>query len=230
MFGKKKKRNKKRSFIYEFFDTIVGAFVIAMLIKAVLLEAVAIPSGSMENTLLINDKLFIDKLFFGVSIPFTKVKFHILEFRKPKQGDIVVFIPPKLTATDKKFFIKICVGIPGDKIQFKDRILYINGKPINEDYVKISNKYNYIDWPFRNMINYSIDEYEKMYSEEPEFPPNWPPQSGAPYTVPENYYFMCGDHRSNSSDSRIWGPVPYKYIIGIARFRWYPFNRIGLIK
>ena len=175
---KDKKAKKKKSFIHEFLDTVVGAFIIAMLIKAFLLEAVAIPTGSMENTLLINDKLFVDKVFYGISIPFTKIKIHVLEFRKPKRGDIVVFIPPKLAVTDKNFFIKRCIGVPGDEVMFKDKTLYLNGKKIQEDYVKVTDKYNYIDWPFHNSSNYSLDEYRVMYSEEPEIPDGWPPASG----------------------------------------------------
>ena len=227
---KKKKTKKKKSFIHEFLDTVVGAFIIAMLIKAFLLEAVAIPTGSMENTLLINDKLFVDKVLYGISIPFTKVKIHILEFRKPKRGNIVVFIPPPLAVTDKNFFIKRCIAVPGDEIMFKNRTLYLDGKKIKENYVKVSDKYNYIDWPFHNHSNYSLDEYRLVNSDEPDLPEGWPPKPNEAYIIPEDYYFMCGDHRSNSSDSRIWGPVPYDNIIGIARFRWYPFNRIGVIK
>ena len=224
----RKKRNKKTGFLNELLDAVISAFLIALIIKSVFFDIAKIPTSSMEDTLMINDVLIVDKFMYGINIPFTKLKFNFMEKRRPHRGDAVVFIPPSYTMTDKPLFVKRCVAIPGDTIYTKDNILYVNGKKMIENYVKIDpDKREYFkDWPFKNKEFYTAYR-EKLNLKDP-LPKDFPPK-GKTYTVPKGYYFMMGDHRTDSYDSRFWGPVPYKNIIGVVRLRIFPFHRIAFI-
>jgi signal peptidase I len=224
-----KRRKKNKTFWYEFFDIIISAALIALVIKSAFIEVAMIPSSSMEDTLMIKDKLFVDKFMYGISIPFTKIKIHLMEKRKPKIEEIVVFIPPSYAMSDKPLFVKRCVGIPGDKIKIINNTLYRNNKPIEEPYLKFDPRRReyFKNWPFQEPSYYTVNT--KKVNIRDHLPKNWAPKNEI-YTVPKGYYLMMGDHRTDSYDSRFWGPVPYKKIIGIVRFRWFPFHRIGIIK
>ena len=224
----RKKRNRKTGFLNELLDAVISAFLIALIVKSIFFDVAKIPTSSMEDTLMINDILIVDKFMYGINIPFTKLKFNFMEKRHPKTGDAVVFIPPSYTMSDKPLFVKRCVAVPGDKIYTKNNVLYINGKKISEKYLKIDpDKREYFkNWPFKDKNFYTANR-EKLNLKDP-LPDNFPP-IGKTYTVPKGYYFMMGDHRTDSYDSRFWGPVPYKKVIGVVRLRIFPFHRLAFI-
>lgn len=155
-------------------DSIVVAFVVAMIIRAFFIQAYKIPSGSMLNTLLIGDHLLVNKAAFW--------------FKKPQRGDIIVFEYP---LEPEKDFIKRVIAIPGDRIKMVNKKVYLNGKPIDESYVR--------------------------YESEFIFPEQVNPRDNFPeITIPEGYYFVMGDNRDASFDSRFWGFVSEKSIKGKA--------------
>lgn len=192
--------------IIEYVKIIISALILAFLIMTFIVQAFKIPSGSMIPTLLIGDHLLVNKFIYGIKIPFTDKS--ILAIKKPKRGDIVIFKFPKDTDKD---FIKRVIGVEGDVIEIRDKILFVNGKEQKESYIQHSD-------------NVFIDSRDNF----------------GPYIVPPNKIFVMGDNRDQSNDSRFWGDVDMKYIKGealILYWSWdntktFPrFERIGrLIK
>jgi signal peptidase I len=168
------KQIKKKKGIKDTIDSIVVAFVIAMIIRAFLLQAYKIPSGSMLNTLLIGDHILVNKAAYY--------------FSKPKRGDVIVFEYP---LEPEKDFIKRVIGVPGDKIKMVDKKVYINSKVLSEDYVRYAT----------NTIIYNNDNPRDNFDE---------------FTVPNEKYFVMGDNRDSSFDSRYWGFVSKDKIKGKA--------------
>lgn len=176
---------------------VVIAVLLALAIKVMLIEAYNIPSESMENTLLVGDFLLADKFTYGPRIPFTEIRLPAL--RNPKVGDIVVFRFPD---NPQKNFIKRVVAKGGDEVQVLDKVLYINGTPIDETRFAI-------------------------HSDSATIPSGTtqPRDNFGPVTIPPEHYFVMGDNRDNSSDSRYWGTVPRGQILGKAlmiHWSWQP--------
>lgn len=194
------------------------AFLVAMTIRWLLFEAYVIPSGSMLPSLLINDHIFVNKLVYGVRVPFTKK--YILEFAQPKRGEIVVFKYPE---NEDIFFVKRVIGLPGDKLEYNDGVLKINGQIVNKvpatdkwDFDFVSNEDLRADKEdFKHLretngeVTYSI--LEKSYES---------PMGYGPLTIPEGKYFVMGDNRNSSHDSRFWHSLPKENIIGRASMVW----------
>ncbi len=156
-----------------------------LLINGTLGQARVIPSGSMENTLLIGDHLIMSRVGYDAGIPFTSI--HVPLWRNPKRRQIVIFKPPfDLSQPD---YVKRVIGLPGETVDVHDGAVWINGKRLEE--------------------NYTIGR-----TEAPSNSQLMPRMTGLPFTVPENCYFVMGDNRENSLDSRYWGCVPRKYILG----------------
>lgn len=168
------KQTKKKHRFKDTIDSIVVAFVIAMIIRAFLLQAYKIPSGSMLNTLLIGDHILVNKAAYY--------------FSKPKRGDIIVFEYP---LEPEKDFIKRVIGVPNDKIKMVDKKVYINSKPLEEEYVRYAT----------DTIIYNKDNPRDNFGE---------------FTVPEGKYFVMGDNRDSSFDSRYWGFISEDKIKGKA--------------
>lgn len=213
--------------ISEFAKTAALAIVIAFFIRSVFFEPFNIPSSSMKPTLLIGDYLFVHKPAYGYSrfsFPFGIVPIEGRIWPKePTQGDVVVFKLPTNTNID---YIKRVIGLPGDTIQVRSGRLYINGKMIDRQFVQ----------------KVKIEEpggYEQTVSEYLETLPNGVVHSiyelsdnerlddTDVYTVPEGHYFMMGDNRDNSQDSRVAslvGPVPFENLVGRADFLFFSTN------
>lgn len=213
---------KKKSKTREWIESIIWAFIIAMIIRTFFIQAFKIPSGSMEDTLLIGDFLLANKMVYGIHIPFTKKS--ILRFRKPKQGEIVIFVYPYV----RKYFVKRCIALAGDTVEVKHKVVYVNGKSLYEPYVihrdprefpplpKISPSAYQRDWEraeFLSVGGYCRDNF-------------------GPVVVPKGSIFVMGDNRDNSDDSRFWGPLDLGYVLGkplILYWSWerdVPFYRI----
>lgn len=194
--------------VFDWIKSIFIALIIALFIRAFIVEAFKIPSSSMENTLLIGDHILVNRFIYGVKMPFTGYK--IIPVKEPKRGDVVVF---KFPPNPKIYFIKRCVGTPGDTLKMVDKVLYVNGRKVAEPFV-IHKDPNICG---RNVI--SLVCRTRFGSRD-----NW-----GPVVVPKGKYFMMGDNRDNSYDSRYWGFVPEKNISGKAfiiygSWTWSPFD------
>lgn len=196
---------KKKSIIREYVESILIAIVLAMFIRSFIIQAFKIPSGSMEPTLQIGDHILVNKFIYGITIPFTHKK--LLQLNQPKRGDVIVFVFPK---DESKDFIKRVIGVEGDRIEIKQKKVYINGELYNDPYAQYQ-KNN----PYSNLQ---------------------PMDNLGPIVVPKNSLFVMGDNRDRSYDSRFWGFVPINYVKGkafIIYWSWGGFlrdirwNRIG---
>jgi signal peptidase I len=178
----------------EYFEAFGIALVIALVVRTLLLQAFKIPSSSMENTLLVGDHIFVNKFIYGYHIPFTKGR--VLEFSKPNRGDIIVFVFPEDPTKD---FIKRVVGVPGDVVEVRQKVVYLNGKALTEDYAR----YVEGDDPDR-----AVRTRDDML----------------PVKVPPGKYFVMGDNRDRSYDSRFWGFVDSDAVIGKALFIYFSID------
>lgn len=160
--------------------------LIFLLVNGTLGQARVIPSGSMENTLMVGDHLIMSRVGYDAGIPFTNI--HIPLWRDPKRRQIIIFRPP-YGKPDQPDLIKRVIGLPGDKIDIHDGSVWING---------VKSEENYTTGP---------TEVPSHYELLPSF-------QGVPLTVPKNQYFVMGDNRGNSYDSRYWGCVPRSAILG----------------
>ncbi|MBI3794297.1 MAG: signal peptidase I [Nitrospinae bacterium] len=170
----------KKSLAREYIEAIIIALLLALFIRSFVVQAFRIPSGSMIPTLLVGDQILVDKLTF--------------KFRKPERGEIIVFQYPKDVTRD---FIKRIIGLPGDKLEVRDRKVFINGQPLDDAYA-----YH--------------EAFESSHSE--------PRDEFGPIIVPQGQYFMMGDNRENSQDSRFWGPLEEDKIIGRAFIIYWSRN------
>jgi signal peptidase I len=186
------------------------AVVLFLFVRAFFVEAYKIPSGSMERTILVGDFLLVNKLVYGATVPFTARRLPQVE--APARGDIVVFEWPK---DRHKNLIKRLIGLPGDTLAMRDGVLYVNGVPRDERYAVHTEPgsdptYDAFDWqqPFvaRTAIAAPAPPAPAAGRRDPSAHPsrdNW-----GPLTVPARHYFVLGDNRDNSLDSRFWGFVP----------------------
>lgn len=186
----------------ESLQSLVGTIVIAIFVVTFIVQAFQIPSESMENTLLTGDYLLVDKMHYG-SAGFSK---HFLPYEKVERGDIVVFHYPVHPA---EHFVKRVVAIPGDRLRLIDRQLYVDGVPVSEPYVHYSrpheifrDEFPRLDIPFVPSLNSQWQQQMKKLVEDNQL------------IVPEGSYFVMGDNRDDSLDSRYWGFVPRENIVG----------------
>lgn len=189
------------------------AIVLFLFVRTFLVEAFKIPSGSMEKTLLVGDFLLVNKMVYGAEVPFTGK--HLPAIREPQRGDVVVFQWP---IDPSKNFVKRLVGVPGDTLMMRDGDLWVNGTLQDEKYVLHSD----------SLVDPTADEFswQKDYllrtaeAAEVDHPSrnNW-----GPLVVPKDKYFVLGDNRDNSLDSRYWQFVPDSLIRGRPMFVYYSY-------
>jgi signal peptidase I len=195
----KQVEGRKKSIIREYTESILIAILLALLIRAFVVQAFKIPSGSMKPTLLVGDHILVNKFIYGVKfkVPFTSLNYTLIPISTPKRNDVVVFIYP---VDPNKDFIKRVIGLPGDTVQIKNKKVYINHLPMEDPYGVHSDK----------MI---IPETEQ------------PRDNSGPLIVPPNKYFVLGDNRDESYDSRYWGFVDQKEVIGQAFIIYWSWDR-----
>jgi signal peptidase I len=183
---------KLKSSTRETVEWLLPALIVAALIRVFIFEPFRIPSSSMENTLLIGDHLFVKKWSYGVRLPFGR------QWLWQNEGPVAVF---KYPGDNKTAYIKRVIGLPGDTIKLRDGILYRNGEKVIEPYAY------HLD-PMRPIS--PLDDLDVN-----QFPARQTGDQSA-VTVPPGHYFMMGDNRNNSSDSRFWGFVPRENLVGSA--------------
>ncbi len=221
-------------------DWTAGLFpviIVVFILRSFLFEPFKIPSGSMIPTLMINDLILVNKFHYGVRLPviFTK----ILDNHSPERGDVMVFRYPPQPSLD---YIKRVVGIPGDEVAYLNKKLTINGKPLDkkvlpeffdEDALRYTKQFE--ESPFGGERKHRIlneDDRPSFIQATSDFPfrENCRYSSeGVVCKVPAGHYFMMGDNRDNSLDSRYWGFVPEKNIVGKAFFVWMNFGNLKRI-
>jgi signal peptidase I len=185
---------KRKGLIREYAESIAIAVLLALVIRTYLVQAFKIPSGSMEDTLLIGDHLLVSKFIYGTKIPF--VDKRVLAVRDPKQGDVIVFEYPEDPSKD---FIKRVIGVPGDVVEGKEKKLYVNGKLYANPH--------------------------EVHKEKDIIPKEMNPRDTfGPITVPANSYFVMGDNRDRSYDSRFWKFVRRDQIKGLAFIKYWSWD------
>jgi len=199
-------KKTKKELLWEYTKAIVTALLLALFIRAYFIQAFKIPSGSMIPTLLVGDHILVNKFIYGTKIPFSDRR--VLLFKKPGRGDIIVFKYPEDRSRD---FIKRVIAVEGDMIESRNKTVYVNGKPMEEPYAQHTDR-----------------------SIRPGGPE--PRDNFGPYIVPKGKYFMMGDNRDQSYDSRYWGYVDMGDIRGKAlilywswdgKKKWPRLERIG---
>jgi signal peptidase I len=192
---------RKKSVGREYLESIVVAFILALFIRTFVVQAFKIPTGSMENNLLIGDHLLVNKLVYSPSLGWLEDR---IAAKKPIQrGHVVVFKFPEDPTRD---FIKRVIGLPGEKIQIRNKVVYVNDQPLKEPYV----------W-FRDPPRQGGDEEYLGRADDERV--NWGPK-----VVPPGQLFVLGDNRDNSRDSRYWGFLPIDQVKGRALMVYWSYE------
>jgi signal peptidase I len=186
-----------KSTLREYFESIVIAVILALFVRTWVVQAFKIPTGSMENNLLIGDHLLVNKFLFAPTRG--RVERTLLPIRDIRRGDVIVFKYPDEPDRD---FIKRVIGLPGETIEMKAKKIYINGQPLDEPYVHFLEPVG----DAQEVISYDLRE-------------NYPKT-----VVPQDFYFVMGDNRDNSQDSRYWGFLPRNYIKGRALMIYWSYE------
>lgn len=219
----------------EYTAGLFPALILVFCVRSFLVEQYTIPSGSMTPTLLVGDFVVVNKFSYGIRLPILNRK--IIQIGNPQAGDVMVFRHPANPAED---LIKRVVGVPGDRIEYRNKRLTINGKPLHYEQQRdyLGDEDLTLSRQYLEVLNgrpHAVLERD----DRPELqsaPDNFPGRSACEYddtgfacTVPQGQYFMMGDNRDNSSDSRYWGFVPDQNIVGKALFVWMNFHQLGHI-
>jgi len=187
--------SKKKSKVQEYAEAIIIAFLIALFIRTFIIQAFKIPSESMKPTFLVGDHILVSKFIYGVKIPF--IRKTLIPISEPKRGDIVVFIYPEDRSKD---FIKRVIGVGGDTIEIKSKKIYLNGLPLNDSH--------------------------GVYADDFIIPGSIQPRDNfGPVTVRPGSIFVMGDNRDHSLDSRFWGTVDLKDVLGKAFIIYWSWDK-----
>jgi signal peptidase I len=194
----------RKSPVREYFESICVAVILAFFVRTFVVQAFKIPTGSMEPNLLIGDHLLVNKFVFAPTL--TSLERMLLPIDPIRRGDIIVFKYPEDPSRD---FIKRAIGLPGDTIEMRQKKVYVNGKPLDEPYAHF------------------IDPPQEDGSGAPDVDDGDLRQSFPLMTVPPDKYFMMGDNRDNSQDSRWWGFLDRDHVKGKALFIYFSFGEGG---
>ena len=190
----------RKSTAREYFESICVAVILALFVRTFVVQAFKIPTGSMENNLLIGDHLLVNKFMFAPTL--NRAEQTLLPIDTIRRGDVIVFKYPEEPERD---FIKRVIGLPGETLELRNKQVFINGKALDEPYV------HFLVPPDQT----ASDDEETDFDVRRRY---------GPVTVPQGHYFMMGDNRDNSQDSRYWGFLPREYVKGKALFVYFSFN------
>jgi signal peptidase I len=202
-----------RNSLTEWVKSLAVAFVLFIVLRSFVVQTFVITSGSMEETLLVGDMLVVNRAAIGSTIPFTGLR--LPGYSEPRRGDVIVFDPHH--EEDMKL-VKRLIGLPGDTLRMADRVLYVNGVAQEEPYVKHSNQsdetHPWMSWQW-DALAPGVDSASYAPTRD-----NW-----GPIVIPEDRYFMLGDNRETSLDSRYWGLLERWRLEGRAVFIYYSYNK-----
>ncbi|HEY8568968.1 signal peptidase I [Microbulbifer sp.] len=212
--------------LVEYSKSFFPVLAIVFVLRSFLVEPFQIPSASMDPTLEVGDFILVNKFSYGLRLPVSRTK--VVDIGEPKRGDVMVFFPPHMNDT---YYIKRVIGLPGDEIRVVNNQLYINGEPVPQEFIRSD-----VRIPGRELLWETLDGQRHLMAKH-SAPTRY--SNTRAITVPEGHYFMMGDNRDNSLDSREWGFVPEKDIVGKAFAIWMhwdkllslpSFNRVGGIE
>ena len=187
----------RKSTIREYFESICVAVILALFVRTFVVQAFKIPTGSMEPNLMIGDHLLVNKFVFAPTV--SRLENALLPIATIRRGDILVF---KFPEDPNRDFIKRVIGLPGETLELRHKRIYINGKLLDEPYA------HFLFPPSDERGDNSLPNFDVR-------------ENYGPVTVPADHYFMMGDNRDNSEDSRYWGFMPRDYVKGKALFIYF---------
>lgn len=211
--------------VVEYAKSFFPVLLVVFVLRSFLVEPFQIPSSSMVPTLEVGDYILVNKFTYGIRLPVVRTK--VLALNEPQRGDVMVFFPPHMNDT---YYIKRVIGLPGDTITYRDKRLAINGVPVDEETLAVIPEGSY---RYQVGLETLGEDTHLMQVNESR------PARDFSVKVKPGHYFMMGDNRDNSSDSRVWGQVPEKDIVGKAFAVWMhwdslfsipSFSRVGLIE
>jgi signal peptidase I len=217
---KNRPANTPDPMLVEYSKSFFPVILLVFLIRSFVVEPFKIPSGSMMPTLLAGDFILVNKFTYGLRVPILNNTF--IETQHPKRGDVFVFHYPPDPSID---YIKRVVGLPGDKILYQDKQLYINGQKLDMTYL---NDYTYESAGLNQVHAKRFKEQLGDVQHDVLLEEDSMSREGA-FEVPAGHYFAMGDNRDNSRDSRYWGFVPEQNLVGKAFFIWWNFDQFGRI-
>ncbi len=218
--------------IVEYSKSFFPVLLLVFVLRSFVVEPFQIPSESMVPTLEVGDFILVNKFAYGIRLPLARTK--VIDISDPKRGDVMVFFPPH----EDRYFIKRVVGLPGDTIRYENNVMYVNGEEMPQTLSYVDTR---SDRACRSRSGRHV-VVEEAFGEDTHMmrkcEVNYFPADGRQWEVPPGHYFMMGDNRDNSSDSRVWGPVPEERIVGKAFAIWMhwesllsipSFSRVGTI-
>jgi signal peptidase I len=230
---KRRAKDAKQPWWVEYSISFFPVILIVFMLRSFLVEPFKIPSSSMVPTLLVGDFILVNKFTYGIRLPVVNKK--VVALNNPERGDVMVFRYPEDTSLD---YIKRVVGLPGDRVEYRNKRLTINGAAVPLKQVDDYLSKERMQFSRRYVETLGKSEHEILL--EDDVPSISAPGRTFPYagncnyntggmacTVPPGHYFMMGDNRDNSSDSRVWGFVPDENIVGKAFFIWLNLNELG---
>ena len=207
-----KKAERPQGGLRDLLKLVVQVLVIVWILRTFLVQTFVIDSGSMERTLLVGDFLLVNRAAMGSTIPFTDVR--VPGYSEPRRGDILVFDPPH---DDTLILVKRLVGLPGDTLEMRDKVLFLNGRAQDEPYVVLTRDRDRPDrsmmWQQQILLGGPDDGYRPTRD-------NW-----GPLVIPPDRYFMLGDNRDTSLDGRMWGLIEGWRFEGRVMAIYFSYNR-----
>jgi signal peptidase I len=206
---------RSRKFYKSYIEALLITLAVGLILRFFVIAPYKIPTSTMSPSLLAGDYVFVFKLPYGMDLPFLG---RVGEVKNLKRGDIVLF---SYTRDPHTKFIKRVVGLPGDKIEYKDRTLILNGEPLDyklQESSSFTDVKHHEDLDFYSESHKEGAEYTVIYNKDHR------PDKLGPIIVPQGEVFLLGDHRDNSDDSRYWGMVPKRNLNGKAVLIWYSVN------
>ena len=207
--------------ILDYARSFFPVLLVVFLLRGFVVEPFRIPSGSMLPTLEIGDFILVNKFTYGVRLPIIHKK--VIDISDPKRGDVVVFRWP---GDNKTSYIKRLIGMPGDKIEYISKRVYINGVLLDSHYVGGYGEANQ-SLLFEDTVRVGDSESDEVVFSRILNKQSYQVNTAESWVVPEGHYFMMGDNRDNSADSRSWGFLPEENVVGKAFFVWFHWDTSG---